>query len=169
MTGTDTPTGTTSDRIVLERTLDAPPDLVWRMWTEPEHFAEWYGPGGATIPVAEMDVTVGGRRRVAMEMSTPDGTMRMWFVGEFREIDRPNRLVYTESVADEHGNVLSPEQMGMPADHPAVTEVVVELAAVAPDRTRLTLTHLGVPAGSPGEAGWRMALDALTARLAAGG
>ena len=44
----------------IERTFDAPIDLIWAMWTEPDHFANWYGPMGATIPKAEMDVRVGG-------------------------------------------------------------------------------------------------------------
>ena len=49
--------------VEIERIFDAPIDLVWSMWAEAEHFASWYGPAGASIPTAEMDVTVGGRRR----------------------------------------------------------------------------------------------------------
>src|ERR1700709_1165129 len=41
--------------LVVERTFDAPVEQIWLMWTEPEHFKRWYGPTGATIPVAEMD------------------------------------------------------------------------------------------------------------------
>lgn len=52
--------------VVIERILDAPVELTWRMWTDPKHFAAWFGPTGATIPVAEMDVRVGGRRHVCM-------------------------------------------------------------------------------------------------------
>ena len=40
----------------IERIFDAPIDLIWAMWTEPDHFANWYGPMGARIPKAEMDV-----------------------------------------------------------------------------------------------------------------
>src|SRR5829696_722730 len=81
----------------IERTFDVPPSWVWRMWTEPEHFAAWYGPDGATVPVASMDVRVGGSRRVCMEVTTGDGTRRMWFSGEFLEVVESRRLVYTES------------------------------------------------------------------------
>ena len=115
------------DAVVIERTFDAPVDLVWRMWTEPEHFAKWYGPDGATISVAKMDVRVGGTRLVCMEMQTPEGTMRMWFTGEYRDVVENKRLVYTESMSDEHGNVLSPTETGMPDGHPTTTEVAVEL------------------------------------------
>ena len=150
--------------VVLERIVDAPPELVWRMWTEPEHFAAWYGPDGASVPVAEMDVRVGGRRLLCMEMATPDGPMRMWFAGEYREIEAPRRLVYTEAMADEQGNVLPASATGMPAGHPTTTEVTVELEDLG-GRTRMVLTHAGVPADSPGATGWAMALDKLTEHL----
>ena len=150
--------------LVIERTLDAPTDLIWRMWTEPEHFAAWYGPGGATIPVAEMDVRVGGIRLLCMEMTTPDGTMQMWFTGEFLEVIENQRLVYTDSMSDEHGNVMAPEQLGMPEGHPTTTEVRVELERLD-GGTRMVLTHTGVPADSPGAAGWSMALDKLAVHL----
>ena len=152
------------DAVVIERSFDAPVALVWQMWTDPEHFAAWYGPTGATIPVAKMDVRVGGTRLVAMEMQTPNGPMQMWFTGEFREIVEHERLVYTESMSDENGNVLTPADMGMPAGHPTTTEVRVELRSVA-GRTTMVMTHVGIPAGSPGAAGWTMAFEKLAARI----
>ena len=152
----------TSDSVVIERTFDAPVALIWDMWTRSEHFAAWYGPNGASIPVAKMDVTVGGSRLVCMEMQTPNGPMQMWFTGEYREIVENQRLVYTESMADEEGNVLSPAQMGMPEGHPETTEIIVELKDLG-GRTRMVMTHVGVPAGSPGAAGWNMALDKMGA------
>ena len=155
------------DAVVIERTLDAPAELIWRMWTEPEHFAAWYGPHGASIPVARMDVRVGGTRLVCMQVETPRGAMTMWFTGEYLEVVPHQRLVYTESMADENGNVMSPADLGMPAGHPTTTEVRVELDDLG-GRTRMVMTHSGVPADSPGAAGWAMALDKLAARLTAG-
>jgi uncharacterized protein YndB with AHSA1/START domain len=148
------------DAVVIERSFDAPADLVWQMWTDPEHFKAWYGPDGATIPVAKMDVRVGGTRLVCMEMQTPNGAMQMWFTGEYREVVENERLVYTESMSDEHGNVASPSDMGVPADHPATTEVRVELEDIG-GRTKLTMRHEGVPGDSPGATGWTMAFDKL--------
>ncbi len=153
-----------SGDMVIERTLAAPADLIWSMWTEPEHFAQWYGPEGATIPVATMDVRVGGTRLLCMEMATPDGAMQMWFTGEYLEVVDHQRLVYTDSMSDEHGNVMSAEQMGMPEGHPTTTEVRLELEPVD-DGTRMVLTHVGVSADSPGAAGWAMAVAKLAARL----
>jgi uncharacterized protein YndB with AHSA1/START domain len=88
--------------------------------------------------------------------------MQMWFTGEYREVVTNVRLVYTESFSDEHGNVLSPSELGMPDGHPATTQVIVELEDVG-GRTKMVMTHAGIPAGSPGAAGWTMALDKLAA------
>ena len=153
-----------ANNVVIERTFDAPRQLIWQMWTDPDHFKAWYGPGGASIPEAQMDVRVGGSRLVCMEMQTPNGPMQMWFTGVYKEIVENERLVYTESMSDEHGNVMSPAEMGAPGDHPTTTEVIVELE----DRnggTRMVLTHAGVPSDSPGATGWNMALNGLEAHL----
>lgn len=157
-----------ADAVIIERTLDAPVAQVWEMWTQSEHFAAWYGPEGASIPVANMDVQIGGKRHICMEMETPNGPMQMWFVGEYREITEPTRLVYTEAMSDADGNVMSAADMGMPEDHPMVTEVTVELEDLG-GKTRMVLTHAGIPADSPGAMGWQMAIDKLVARLASQG
>jgi uncharacterized protein YndB with AHSA1/START domain len=101
-----------------------------------------------------------------MEAQTPKGPMRMWFTGEYREVIENERLVYTESMSDEYGHVPSPSDMGMPEGHPRATEVRVELMDIG-GRTKMVMTHFGIPHGSPGEAGWAMALDKLAAYLAA--
>jgi uncharacterized protein YndB with AHSA1/START domain len=154
-----------TNSVVIERRLAAPVETIWKMWTDPEHFAAWYGPMGATIPVANMDATVGGKRHICMAMETPDGPMQMWFVGEFKEVVENQRLVYTDAMGDEDGNAMTPEQMGMPEGSPASTEVIVELEAVD-GGTKMTMTHVGIPADSPGASGWAMAIDKLEALLA---
>ena len=150
--------------LIIDRTLEATPDQIWRMWTKPELFAAWYGPAGANITVITMDVRVGGARRLRMDVATPDGTRQMWFAGEYLEVVDNQLLVYTDAMSDENGHVLAPEQTGMPAGHPTTTEVRVELEADGRE-TRMRLTHLGIPAGSPGAAGWGMALNKLSAHL----
>jgi uncharacterized protein YndB with AHSA1/START domain len=155
------------DAMVIERSFDAPVDLIWQMWTDPEHFKAWYGPAGATIPVAKMDVRVGGTRLVCMEIQSPDGPMQMWFAGEYREVVENERLVYTDAVSDENGHLSSPSDVGMTEGHPVATVVRVELEDVG-GRTKMVLTHFGIPADSPGATGWAMALDKLAANVAAG-
>jgi uncharacterized protein YndB with AHSA1/START domain len=149
-----------NDAMVIERYFDAPVDVIWQMWTNPDHFRVWYGPDGAAIPVANMDVRVGGGRLVCMEVDTPQGPMQMWFAGEYREVVDNVRLVYTEFVSNQTGEAI-------PAGNHPTTEVRVELEDVG-GRTKLTLTHVGIPEDSPGASGWTMALDKLSARVGAG-
>lgn len=149
---------TSKEAVVIERTFDATVDLIWQMWTDPEHFKKWYGPKGFTVPVADMDMRIGGKRLVCME--SPDGSMKMWTTGEYTEIIPNERLVYTESPADENGNVVSPSAMGMPDGYPAKTEVTVLLVDLG-GRTKMVMTHAGIPADSGGNAGWVQAFDKL--------
>lgn len=144
-------TQNTDNSVRLTRTLDAPRTLVWRMWTDPVQFAAWYGPNDATVEVTEWHLHPGGARLVTMGVETPRGPMTMRFTGEFVEVTEPERLVYTEAMADQ--------------DHPE-TRVEVELRE-HDGRTTVELTHHGIPAGSPGEAGWAMALDELATRALA--
>ena len=151
------------DAVVIERTFDVPVELIWQMWTDPEHFASWYGPNGFTVPVAEMDVRVGGKRRVCM--ASPDGSMKMWTTGEYTEIVPDERLVYTESMADEDGNVILPSTMGMPDGYPVTTEVTVRLEDLG-GRTRMVMTHAGVPADSGASGGWEQAFAKMSDHIA---
>ncbi|MEO1079084.1 MAG: SRPBCC domain-containing protein [Pseudomonadota bacterium] len=155
----------------IEREFDAPIDLVWKMWTDPELFKQWYGPAGMSVPSAKMDVFVGGTRQVCMSMQSPERKMEMWFTGVYEEVSPPNRLVYTESMCDETGTLISPQSMGMPDDFPDITEVVVELTE-SYDTTRMVMVHVGVVEGTAGAGGWSQAfdkLDALSQSLASTG
>jgi uncharacterized protein YndB with AHSA1/START domain len=150
------------DGIVIERIFDAPVDLTWQMWTDPEHFKNWYGPKGFTVPVAEMDVRVGGKHLICM--ASPDGSMKMWTTGEYTEVALNERLVYTDSPADENGNVVSPSAMGMPDGYPSMTEVTVFLEDLG-GRTKMVMTHAGVPVDSGAGGGWEQAFDKLTKHI----
>ena len=99
-------------------------------------------------------------------MQTPNGPMQMWFTGEYRVVIENERLVYTESMSDENGKVSSPADSGIPDGHPITTEVRVELEDVG-GRTKMVLTHVGIPSDSAGAAGWTMAVDKLAARVEA--
>ena len=148
------------DACVVERIFDAPVNVIWQMWTEPEHFKNWYGPRGFTVPVAEMDVRIGGKHLFGM--ASPDGTMKMWSTGEYTQIVPNERLVYTDSMCDEHGNVVSPSEMGMPEGYPETTEVTVLLEDLG-GRTKMTLTHAGVPANASG--GWAQAFEKMAEHI----
>lgn len=93
--------GDTADReIVTTRLYDAPRDLVFGAWTDPEHIGQWWGPNGFTTTVHEMDVRPGGLWRFMMH--GPDGTDFPNRVA-YEEVVRPERLVYM------HGSDAEPE------------------------------------------------------------
>jgi uncharacterized protein YndB with AHSA1/START domain len=152
--------------VKIERSFDAPITTIWAMWTDPALFKQWYGPKGMMIPVAEMDVVVGGIRKICMEMKMPDRTMTMWTTGVFKEVNAPARLVYTESMCDADGVIIAPKDMGMPEGTPDITEVIVELTEDG-GKTTMTMVHVGVPTGTAGEGGWNQAFDKLATHLAA--
>ena len=153
----------TAPACVVERVFDAPVDLIWQMWTDPNHFKSWYGPKGFTVPVAEIDVRVGGKHLFCMQ--SPDGKMKMWSTGEFTELVPNERLVFTDSMADENGNVVSPQAMGMPEGYPQTTLVTVTLERLGEGQTKMVLTHEGVPAQAAG--GWSQAFEKMAELVSA--
>ena len=51
----------TGEAVVMERQFDAPADVVWQMWIDPDEFSAWYGPNGACVDVVTWQPRVGGR------------------------------------------------------------------------------------------------------------
>lgn len=84
--------------LILERVLDAPRELVFQTWTDPQHLAHWWGPQGFTNPVCELDLQPGGAIRIHMQ--APDGTIHP-MRGTVHEIIRPERLVFTSTAFDD--------------------------------------------------------------------
>lgn len=83
--------------IAIIRVFDAPRELVWREWTEPERFADWFGGPSTDIPLdtVTMDVRPGGPWRLTM-FAEP-GRRRIDWHGEYLEVDAPRRLVFSVS------------------------------------------------------------------------
>jgi uncharacterized protein YndB with AHSA1/START domain len=76
--------------IVTVRIFDAPRDLVWKVWTEPEHIAKWWGPKGFTTTTYSMDVRPGGVWRFVMHGPDRDYQNKITYL----EVVKPERLVY---------------------------------------------------------------------------
>jgi uncharacterized protein YndB with AHSA1/START domain len=96
-------TSTTGEATVT-RVFDAPRELVWKMFTEPAHFAAWFGTPPYTTPASTvtMDVRPGGEFRATM-VHESDGT-ELPFVGHFREVAEPERFVQTLEDVDDPSN-----------------------------------------------------------------
>jgi len=146
------------DEIVITRLFDAPRELAWRAWTEPEFVMQWWGPKGYTSPSCKIDLRVGGSNLRCMR--SPEGK-DFWSTGVYREIKKPGRIVCTDSFADEKGNIVPASYYGMSTDFPLEMLVTVTFEIQA-GRTELTLRHAGIPAGEIRDmtrAGWIESLD----------
>ena len=86
--------------LVITRILDAPRDVVFRAWTEPDRVARWWGPQGFVTTYCDMDIRPGGDFRVCMR--SPEGAEH-WKQGIYREIVAPERLVFTFAWEDAEG------------------------------------------------------------------
>ena len=80
------------NELLIVRTFDAPPSLVFALWSSAEHLKRWMGPKNYTCPEATIDFRVGGAYR-AMIKSAEHG--ESWFSGVYREIVQDKRLVFT--------------------------------------------------------------------------
>lgn len=100
MTGTTARETVTSPDFVISRVFDAPRDLVWRAFTDPEYMKQWWGPKGFTVIASRMDLRVGGIYHYGMK--APDGSP-IWGKFVFREIIAPERMVFINSFSDEAG------------------------------------------------------------------
>jgi uncharacterized protein YndB with AHSA1/START domain len=132
--------------LTLTRLIDAPRDLVFRAWTEPEHLMQWSAPHGFTVTHAEGELKPGGKWRSCMR--SPDG-QDLWLGGAYREIVPPERLVFTHAWD------------GDEPDHETVVTVTLEDVG---GKTRLTLHQAAFAsmADRDGhEGGWSETLDRL--------
>ncbi len=111
----------------VSRRFAASRERVFAAWTDPASMRQWFAPKGMTIPELEMDVRVGGTYRMAMQGADGDPSVA---VGTFREINPPERLVFTW---DWEGDAEFPE-----------TLVTVEFHERS-DGTEIVLTHEGLP------------------------
>jgi len=159
------PTTSTKQELVIERVFDAPRELVWRAWTEPDLFMRWWGPKGYTTPHCEIDLRVGGKFLNCMHSSEGQD---IWSTGTYREIVPLERIVCTDSFADEKGNVVPASHYGMPDDIALEMLVTVTFEDLG-GKTRMTLWHEGLPAGEMSEGaqqGWSESFDKLAESLA---
>jgi uncharacterized protein YndB with AHSA1/START domain len=150
--------GAGSRYIVIERIVDAPPELVFRCWTDAEHMRRWWGPNGFTNPVCELDVRIGGAWRIVMR--APDGA-EYPCAGVFREIVPATRLVFTNIATDAAGNA---ELDGLTtvtfAPENGKTKLTVSTGAIA-----LLADALRKLEGM--KLGWTQSLERLDAEVAA--
>jgi uncharacterized protein YndB with AHSA1/START domain len=90
------------EEFVIQRTFDAPRDLVWKAFTERDRLMQWWGPKGFKMLSCTVDLRPGGVFHYCME--SPDG-QKMWGKFVYREIVAPERIVHINSFSDENQGV----------------------------------------------------------------
>jgi uncharacterized protein YndB with AHSA1/START domain len=141
----------------LTRDFNAPREKVFQAWTDPEILVKWFGPQGVTTESAQIDLTVGGKYQFTLRL--PDGQIAT-HQGEYREIDPPNRLVFT--------GILDGQGCEGSAGLYAETVISIEFEDMG-SSTRLTLTHDFLPTEESKENhsfGWNGSFDRLAEILA---
>ncbi|AOP33101.1 ATPase [Leptospira tipperaryensis] len=154
----------TVNEVVVTRIFDAPRELVFKAWTDPEHLVRWWGPKNFTSPACRNDFRVGGK--YVFGMRSPEG-QEFWSTGIYLEIVIPEKIVYSDSFADEKGNQVSASHYGITGEFPEETTVSLTFEEVG-DKTKLTLKHIGLPTGEISEmtkASWNEMIDKLNESL----
>ncbi len=141
-----------SQTLRLERTFDASPEEVFDAWTNPEVLRRWWKTeANQQVPVTEVDLRVGGSYRLAME--EPDGATHE-VRGRYREVRRPERLVYSWAWVLEDGS----------EGH--MSTVTVDFRAEG-DRTTVVVEHTDLESESRERhgQGWTACLESLRSTI----
>jgi uncharacterized protein YndB with AHSA1/START domain len=92
-----------ASNLIITRTLNAPRSLVWKVFSQGEHLARWWGPKGLEWVSGALDFRPGGRFHYCMRGE--DGYV-LWGKFEYREIEEPSRIVWINSFSDPDGNTV---------------------------------------------------------------
>jgi uncharacterized protein YndB with AHSA1/START domain len=141
--------------ISITRVFDAPRERVWNEWTEPGSFADWFGGAASEVPLetVSMDIRPGGSWRLTMYAGADRREIRWW--GDYREVVRPERLVFT--ISDQ-------------SDPDRYELVTVELRELDGGRTEMQFEQRGTMTRDryeQAEQGWGTFFDRIDRRLAA--
>jgi uncharacterized protein YndB with AHSA1/START domain len=156
-----------TERMIVTRVFDAPRELLWKAWTEPQYVMQWWGPKGFTAPHCEIDFRVGGK--FLLSMRTPDG-WEGWNSGEYYEIVPYEKIVSSMYFSDSKGNKIEPEQLGIELAAIDDAHNVILFEDIGNGRTKLTFigneTMLNAIQSGQLE-GWAEQLEKLAAVVAA--
>jgi uncharacterized protein YndB with AHSA1/START domain len=159
--------------LAFSRVIDAPREVLFNVWTDAEHFAQWFGPRDVVLPFCRIDARPGGVLHFCHRLR--DGT-EIWVNGVYREFVAPERLVFTSSFVDRDGR---PAAHPMFPDWPADTTFLTTVMFADVDgKTRLTIRQVLVPAAAAAldivgrerqaaAAGWAETLDRLDEHVGA--
>ncbi len=156
--------------LVVTRVFDAPPDQVWKAWSDPQHVMRWWGPTGFTSPSCRMDFRVGGKSLVCMRAPAEFGGQDMYNTWTYGKIEPTRRIEFVLRFSDKDGNTLDPGAMGLPPGIPGEVPHVITFKGVGGSRTEMTITEHGYTSDEARDlsrAGLEQCLDKMAASFAA--
>lgn len=121
------------DTFVINRSFEAPIELMWQMWTDPKHVAQWTAPTGFTMKYRHADLKAGGTSVYEM---TNGKEVSMYGRCHYLEFTKPNRIVYTQQFIDENENI---SRHPFAPVWPETMKTTVTLTAEGPNQTRVTI------------------------------
>lgn len=121
-----------TDVFVINRSFDAPRELMFDLWTKPEHFAKWLPPTGMTMEFHRIDIRAGGEGFYSMG----NGAFTMYGKVAYTQIERPHLISYVQCFTDAQENLS--RHPGAPT-WPAYMSTTVVLTEEGPSRTRVTI------------------------------
>jgi uncharacterized protein YndB with AHSA1/START domain len=122
------------EKFVINRTFDAPLELVFEMWTNPNHFSQWLAPTGFKMQFIRSDIKPGGSTFYFM---TGDSGQKMYGRAEYLAIEKPNQIAYTQQFCDENEKVT---RHPFSPTWPETMLTNVAFTTEGPDQTRVTVT-----------------------------
>jgi uncharacterized protein YndB with AHSA1/START domain len=143
-----------AEGITVTRVFDAPRERVWKEWTEPERFADWFGGKESEVPLSSVSVDVRPGGSLRLTMFAESGRREIHWRGEYLEVVEPERLVFT--LSDQPGD-------------DAYELITVVLTDLGDGRTEMLFQQRGqlTPEQYEGAAqGWGSFFDRIAERLA---
>ena len=154
--------------LIVTRTFDAPVELVWKAWTDPEYVMKWWGPDYFTSPSAKIDFREGGTSLVCMRAPADFGGQDFYNTWVYQKIVPMQRIEFIQNLADKDGNRIDPASIGMPSNFPEDTRTVVTFKDLGDNRTEMSITEYNMPApdtemGKNAELGLNQSIDKMVA------
>jgi len=126
-------------QIEVSRVFNAPVELVWKVWTDPELVKRWWGPKHFTSPVAIIDFREGGKSLVSMKAPEEMGGEEFYSIWQYVKIIPMQSIEFIQSLSDNDGNKTDPVKLGMPPDFPPDIKTVVTFKEIANNKTEMTV------------------------------
>mgnify|MGYP001235141788 FL=1 len=126
-------------QIEVSRIFNAPVEMVWKVWTDPEMVKRWWGPKHFTAPVAEIDFRVGGKSLVSMRAPHEFGGQEHYSIWEYVEIIEHISIEFIQRISNENGEPIPPATVGLPEDFPLAVNTLVTFKIIDSNKTEMRI------------------------------